>query len=280
MHHWLSTASTSAQLLFACKNMEEQMLFIDESGDDKMLWETIGKPAYEKGLQDGRNESPLFAVIPVSILENKNLSANAKLLYGEICALSKKSGKCYATNDYLGSVLGLKERSIPNLLKELSGNGLVFIDIERSKRGTYRNITVSFFNEGGHHSITRGGLAKERGLKRNRQIEIDNKIAAEAAKPFSFKEYLAEMKQGQRHIRVIALYWEHKDTEYENVKQAREAIGRDLRAAKKLAGYSDERILDTMDHLDGIKYLDRWTLETVHKYIDEKVGKKKNLMYA
>ena len=76
---------------------------------------------------------------------------------------------------------------------------------------------------------------------------------------------------------MIALYWEHKDTEYENVKQAREAIGRDLRAAKRLAGYSDERILDTMDHLDGIEYLDRWTLETVHKYIDQKV--EKNLMY-
>ena len=67
-----------------------EIKIINESGDEKMLWETIGKPAYEKGLLEGRQEIGMFAIIPVSILENRNLSANAKLLYGEIMALSKK----------------------------------------------------------------------------------------------------------------------------------------------------------------------------------------------
>src|SRR5256885_2262511 len=97
----------------------------DKSRDDEILWETIGKPAYEKGLLAGRQEIGMFAIIPVSILENKNLSANAKLLYGEIMALSKKSGKCYASNEYIAEMLGLKKSSIPGLLKELAGNGLV-----------------------------------------------------------------------------------------------------------------------------------------------------------
>src|SRR3990167_2729012 len=128
---------------------EEIIKIIDESGDDKMLWETIGKPAYERGLLEGRNESPLFAVIPVNILERTDLSANSKLLYAEIMALSKKSGRCYATNRYLAQTLGLKDRSIPQLLKELSGTGLVMISIKRNKEGTYRDIMVSFFSEGG-----------------------------------------------------------------------------------------------------------------------------------
>ena len=131
--------------------------------------------AYQKGLFEGRNESPLFAIIPIEILERKDLSANSKLLYAEIMALSKKSGKCYATNEHLAEILGLSKRSVPQLLKELSGTGLVVVSIKRDERGTYRNITVSCFNEGGHQSLTRGGIVKERGQKRNRQREIDNK---------------------------------------------------------------------------------------------------------
>lgn len=154
---------------------EEAIQIIDKSGDDKMLWETTGRLAYKRGLLEGRNESPLFAVIPISILERTDLSANSKLLYAEIIALSKKSGRCYATNKYLAQTLGLKDKSIPQLLKELSGTGLLMINIKRNKEGTYRDILASFFNEGGHQSITRGGIVKERGQKRYKQIDI-NKI--------------------------------------------------------------------------------------------------------
>jgi DNA-binding transcriptional ArsR family regulator len=128
---------------------------------------------YAIGLSLGRNESPLYAIIPIDIMENKTLSANSKLLYGEIMALAKKSGKCYATNEHLADILGLSKSSIPNLLRELSGIGLVTVDIQRSSRGTYRNIMVSFFNNGGYSGTTTGGIVKEQGQKRNKQTEID-----------------------------------------------------------------------------------------------------------
>ena len=151
----------------------------NSSGDAEMLWETIGKPAYEKGLLEGRQEPGLFAIIPMSILESKTLSANAKLLYGEIMALSKKSGKCYATNEYLSEMIGLSKTSMPQIIRELSGCGLILVDIQRSKKGTYRNITVSFFNKEGYSQITKGGIVKEQGQKRNRQKEID-KVSSSA----------------------------------------------------------------------------------------------------
>jgi len=127
------------------------------------------RQTFKAGLDYGRNESPMFAVIPMSILENKNLSANAKLLYGEIMALSKRSGKCYATNEHLANVLGLKKTTIPNLLRELSGCGLVIIDVKRNEKGTYRDIIVLFFNNGGHSNLARGGIVNQQGQKRNRQ---------------------------------------------------------------------------------------------------------------
>lgn len=124
--------------------------------EDKIILTEESKVAYEKGLLAGRQESGLFAIIPMAILENKTLSANAKLLYGEIMALSKKSGICYATNEYMADVLGLVKNSIPQLLKELSGCGLIIVDIERNQKGTYRNITISYF-QGGGSSSNEGG---------------------------------------------------------------------------------------------------------------------------
>lgn len=151
--------------------MDKYMKLFDEKQLEAVM--DLIKQTYKAGLEIGRNESPLFAIIPMSILENQNLSANAKLLYGEIMALSKKSGKCYATNEHLGKILGLKRESIPQLLRELSGNGLVFVDIKRTKDGTYRDIRVLFFDNGGYGNLTMGGMAEQQGQKRNRQIEID-----------------------------------------------------------------------------------------------------------
>ena len=121
---------------------------IFDKSQTKAIFEII-RETYRAGLDLGRNESPIFAVIPISILENRTLSANSKLLYAEVMALTKRSGKCYATNEHLANMLGLSKRTIPDLLKELQGNGLIIVDVQRSNEGTYRNITVSFFSEGG-----------------------------------------------------------------------------------------------------------------------------------
>jgi len=128
-------------------------------------------------------EPNFFAIIPINILEKRNLSANAKLLYAEIVALSKKSGKCFATNEYLAERLGLSKRSIPTLLKELKKERLIKISINRNNKGTFRNIVLKLYNDrggasqnndGGYRRTTMGGIANERGQNRNRQREIDN----------------------------------------------------------------------------------------------------------
>lgn len=47
-----------------------------------------------------------YAVIPATILFNKDLKANEKLLYAIITILSNKEGYCFASNAYLSNLLG------------------------------------------------------------------------------------------------------------------------------------------------------------------------------
>jgi len=86
---------------------------------------------------------------------------------------------------------------------------------------------------------------------------------------FNFPTYLLSLKQHKNRLnQIIYLYWVAKNFKFENKKQAGAALTRDLRAAKNLEGYTDDKINQTLDYLR--KNMDfKWTLETVHKFIDE-----------
>jgi len=57
-----------------------------------------------------------YMVIPATVWNDEQLTANAKLLYGHISTLSHKSGECWASNEYFAKVLDIEERSIRRLI--------------------------------------------------------------------------------------------------------------------------------------------------------------------
>lgn len=66
------------------------------------------------------NEMPsYYAIIPADVRYDKDLKDKAKLLYGEITALSNKDGYCYASNKYFADLYGVSTRTITDLIKEL-----------------------------------------------------------------------------------------------------------------------------------------------------------------
>lgn len=67
------------------------------------------------------------AVIPANVRYDDQLSANAKLLYGEIRAKSCKFGYCFATNDYFCNLYKMTDRTIQRLLKQLEERGYIAI---------------------------------------------------------------------------------------------------------------------------------------------------------
>ena len=83
-----------------------------------------------------------YAILPASIRYDEDLSPNAKLLYGEITALCNEKGYCWATNQYFSTLYNCSDRTIQNLLKQLSSKNYINIKIvNNSKRLIYINFT-------------------------------------------------------------------------------------------------------------------------------------------
>lgn len=76
-----------------------------------------------------------YAVIPADVRYDDQLSANAKLLYGEISALVGKDGYCFASNAYFAELYQLTERTISGLISKLQKQGYLVIQLDRDDTG-------------------------------------------------------------------------------------------------------------------------------------------------
>jgi len=73
-----------------------------------------------------------YAIIPADVRYSK-LKANAKLLYGEITALSSKEGYCFATNNYFAKLYDVTKNTVSLWVSQLHKAG--FISVELIKKG-------------------------------------------------------------------------------------------------------------------------------------------------
>lgn len=75
-----------------------------------------------------------YAVIPANVRYSKELCPNAKLLYGEITALSNSLGYCYAGNRYFAELYNISRlQTISDWIKSLERAG--FITVELTYKG-------------------------------------------------------------------------------------------------------------------------------------------------
>ena len=73
--------------------------------------------------------SAYYAVIPATIRYDSRISANAKLLYGEITALCNEKGFCWATNGYFSELYNVSARSIQRWISDLETFGYIKANI-------------------------------------------------------------------------------------------------------------------------------------------------------
>ena len=120
-----------------------------------------------------------FAVITAPVLKNRELSANAKILYASITALSDELGYCWASNQYLADQFGWGERTVSRLVAQLDHLGFIRYvmvlnpDTKKMERHIYIGGAVAdgVAKIGDTCQNWRGGVAKN-----GDQINIDYNI--------------------------------------------------------------------------------------------------------
>ena len=75
------------------------------------------------------NKKSYYAIIPANIRYDKDIPANAKLLYGEITALTNEKGYCWATNNYFAELYGVSVQSISGWIKTLKDKNYITTEI-------------------------------------------------------------------------------------------------------------------------------------------------------
>lgn len=93
-----------------------------------------------------------FAIIPANVRYDKELTPNAKLLYGEITALCNERGYCWATNKYFSELYSVSTVSVSKWINLLVEKGYLISEIiykEGSKEidGRYLRIVLDPIKE-------------------------------------------------------------------------------------------------------------------------------------
>jgi hypothetical protein len=107
-----------------------------------------------------------YAIIPANVRYDKELPANAKLLYGEITALCNEKGYCWASNNYFSELYQIHNKSISRLISQLDKKGYIKIEmLLEGKQVKSRHIYITPSNndvttlpqksvEGGNKNVT------------------------------------------------------------------------------------------------------------------------------
>ena len=80
-----------------------------------------------------RDKPNYYAIIPADV-RYSSLKPNAKLLYGEITALSGKLGYCYAANNYFADLYGVSKNTVSRWISDLNKLGFINIEVERHEK--------------------------------------------------------------------------------------------------------------------------------------------------
>ncbi len=96
-------------------------------------------------MQNNTEEKPnYYAILPANIRYDNRLNANEKLLYGEITALTHKTGECWASNKYFSELYNKTPQAISKWILNLKKCGYLDIDyIYNGKEIEKRVIRVS-----------------------------------------------------------------------------------------------------------------------------------------
>ena len=84
-------------------------------------------------VKENKESIGYYSVIPATVLYNKELKANEKLLYAIITSLACKEGYCFASNKYLAEKLDVNPKTISSWISDLKDKNFVIVELIRNE---------------------------------------------------------------------------------------------------------------------------------------------------
>jgi Helix-turn-helix domain len=84
-----------------------------------------------------------FTMIPAFVLYDNDLSAFARIFYGQITSLCNSKGFCWASNKHFAELFDINERSVRRYIAELHEAGYIYVEINREEQQQRKIYIVS-----------------------------------------------------------------------------------------------------------------------------------------
>ena len=83
-------------------------------------------------MKENKESIGYYSVIPATVLYNKELKANEKLLYAIITSLACKEGYCFASNKYLAEKLNVNPKTVSSWISDLRDKDFIIVELIRN----------------------------------------------------------------------------------------------------------------------------------------------------
>jgi|SRR5690349_5060029 len=93
-----------------------------------------------------KEPTSFYYVIPGEVMHDPDLTIYEKMLYGLISGLSNKYGHCFASNEWIGKIIGLQERQIQRYLKKMEMAGYLRREIRSDDENPFKKYRYIYIN--------------------------------------------------------------------------------------------------------------------------------------
>ncbi|MCI9177031.1 MAG: helix-turn-helix domain-containing protein [Clostridia bacterium] len=131
-------------------------------------------------MKESQDNVGYYSIIPATILYNKELKANEKLLYAIITSLACKEGYCFATNKYLAEKLDVNPKTISSWISDLKDRNFIIVELIRNenKQIIQRKIHINDIpyplNNGYQYQSKNGQAIHQKVEDNNKRSSIKN----------------------------------------------------------------------------------------------------------
>lgn len=160
--------------------------------------------------QDLKQSEPSYYSVTPAPVRYSHINNGAKLLYGEITALSNKHGYCWATNSYFANLYGTDKSTIKRWIRQLSEKHFIKSVVIKDENGRVIQRRLWITNTPGCKNAPtprvknepRGGVKNEpENITRKNTTSIINNLSLSPLKNRSLTKSKRTTKQVQRETK-------------------------------------------------------------------------------